>query len=119
MTLLKDINEYKGNVEKRIKEYEGTSYPDTNRALLECNSLLTSVEVMVKHFELRLKREKILLKNSEEYQVFKTLKAKDEQAFMDTYEISERILDLKAIRNKLRYKREYYEFQLQELKEDD
>lgn len=114
MTLLEEIREYTAEILELRKEFGGRVYPDTNEALLRCNAILTPLEIMIRKFELRLKRDKIQLKESEEYAVFKTIKAKDEQVVLDTYDISEAILDLKLIRNKLRYKREYYEYQIRQ-----
>ena len=67
MKLLEDIKEYTKAMEKRIEKYEGTSYPDMNRALLECNSLLIPLEITVRKYELQLKRETIQLKMNETY----------------------------------------------------
>lgn len=120
MTLLKDIIEYTDTIRQDVEEPIGATYGDTNMALLKCNSILIPLEIMIRYYELRLKRERILMKQSEDYDSYKTIKAKDEQVILDTYDISEAMLNLKLLRNKLRYKRDYYEYKLQqELKEVD
>lgn len=120
MTLLKDILDYTDVTRIKVEVFKNNKeYLDDNEMLLECNALLIPLEIMIRHYELRLKREKVILKESEEYQSIKTIKARDERVIIDTFDINEALLNLKFIRNKLRYQRDYLEYSLQlQLKED-
>ena len=77
--------------------------------------LLVPLETFIKHKELELKILSLKLKNSEEYNELKTIEAKDEQVLLDTASVKEVILELKDIRNHLRYVRDYLEYLLEEI----
>ena len=60
------------------------------------------MEINIREIELKIKTITINLKNSKEYSEFKTIKAKEEQATLDTSEMKEGLLQLKLLRNQLR-----------------
>lgn len=60
---------------------------------------LTPLEISIRKLEVALKSTTISLKNSCEYDEYKTIKAKEEQAYLDTLKLREEILQLKLERN--------------------
>ena len=125
--LKNDIDRQKAEYEEKVSENKGDTpdfkkvlFEDTKDGLINVNAILIPLEINIRRVELRLKRLKLELKESPEYQSFKTIKAKDEKVVLDTYDIAELILDLKLERNKLRSVSEYLTFTLKLLvKEED
>ena len=106
-------------VAQQVKEVSCTEMDDLER-VRRINAILTPLEIDIKTIELQLKRLKINLKESEQYTVFKTVKAKDEQVVLDTFDISEALLGLKLVRNKLRDHRDYLLYSIElKIKERD
>lgn len=118
--LLEDCQNLKNDIDRQTLEYEDTVFDDINESLLQCNAILIPFEINIRRIELKLKKLKLELKESEGYQTLKTIKAKDEKVLLDTYDISDAILLLKLARNKLRCSKEYQEYKLQlRLKKED
>lgn len=118
--LLEDCQNLKNEIDRQTLEYEDMVFDDVNESLLHCNAILIPFEINIRRIELKLKKLKLELKESEEYQSLKTIKAKDEKVLLDTYDISDAILLLKLERNKLRCSKEYQEYKLQlTLKKED
>lgn len=118
--LLEDCQNLKNDIDRQTLEYEDTVFDDINESLLQCNAILIPFEINIRRIELKLKKLKLELKESEGYQTLKTIKAKDEKVLLDTYDISDAILLLKLARNKLRCSKEYQEYKLQlTLKKED
>lgn len=118
--LLEECQNLKNDIERQTLEYEDTVFEDVNESLLHCNAILIPFEINIRRIELKLKKLKLELKESEGYQSLKTIKAKDEKVLLDTYDISDAILLLKLERNKLRCSKEYQEYKLQlSLKKED
>ena len=106
-------------VAQQVKEVSCTEMDDLE-GVRRINAILTPLEIDIKTIELQLKRLKINLKDSEQYMVFKTVKAKDEQVVLDTFDISEALLGLKLVRNKLRDHRDYLLYSIElKIKERD
>ena len=106
-------------VAQQIKEVSCTEMDDLE-GVRRINAILTPLEIDIKTIELQLKRLKINLKESEQYMVFKTVKAKDEQVVLDTFDINEALLGLKLVRNKLRDHRDYLLYSIElKIKERD
>ena len=106
-------------VAQQVKEVSCTEMDDLE-GVRRINAILTPLEIDIKTIELQLKRLKINLKESEQYMVFKTVKAKDEQVMLDTFDISEALLGLKLVRNKLRDHRDYLLYSIElKIKERD
>ena len=118
--LLEECQTLLNEIDHQTVEYEDTVFDNINESLLHCNAILIPFEINIRRIELKLKKLKLELKESEEYQSFKTIKAKDEKVLLDTYDISDAILLLKLERNKLRCSKEYQEYKLQlTLKKED
>ena len=106
-------------VAQQVKEVSCTEMDDLE-GVRRINAILTPLEIDIKTIELQLKRLKINLKESEQYTVFKTVKAKDEQVVLDTFDINEALLGLKLVRNKLRDHRDYLLYSIElKIKERD
>lgn len=106
-------------VAQQVKEVSCTEMDDLE-GVRRINAILTPLEIDIKTIELQLKRLKINLKESEQYMVFKTVKAKEEQVVLDTFDISEALLGLKLVRNKLRDHRDYLLYSIElKIKERD
>lgn len=106
-------------VAQQVKEVSCTEMDDLE-GVRRINAILTPLEIDIKTIELQLKRLKINLKESEQYMVFKTVKAKDEQVVLDTFDINEALLGLKLVRNKLRDHRDYLLYSIElKIKERD
>lgn len=110
--LLEECQNIKNSLEKDLVQSKGEVFENTNLSLLKTNAVLIPLEINIRRIELKLKRLKLELKESEPYQAIKTMKAKDEQVVLDTYDISEALLDLKLERNKLRANVTYLEYQV-------
>jgi len=118
--LLEECQTLLNEIDHQTVEYEDTVFDGINESLLHCNAILIPFEINIRRIELKLKKLKLELKESEGYQSFKTIKAKDEKVLLDTYDISDAILLLKLERNKLRCSKEYQEYKLQlTLKKED
>ena len=106
-------------VAQQVKEVSCVEMDDLE-GVKRINAILTPLEIDIKTIELQLKRLKINLKESEQYMVFKTVKAKDEQVVLDTFDINEALLGLKLVRNKLRDHRDYLLYSIElKIKERD
>ena len=106
-------------VAQQVKEFSCVEMDDLE-GVKRINTILTPLEIDIKTIELQLKRLKINLKESEQYMVFKTVKAKDEQVVLDTFDINEALLGLKRVRNKLRDHRDYLLYSIElKIKERD
>ena len=117
--LLEECQNLKNDIERQTLKYEDTVFDNINESLLHCNAILIPFEINIRRIELKLKKLKLELKESPEYQSFKTIKAKDEKVVLDTYDIAELILDLKLERNKLRSVSEYLTFTLKLLVKEE
>lgn len=117
--LLEECQNLKNDVDRQKAEYEETVFEDTNEALINTNAILIPLEINIRRLELRLKKLKLELKESPDYVAIKTIKAKDEKVVLDTYDISELLLDLKLERNKLRSVAEYLTFKLKLLLKEE
>lgn len=112
--LLEECQTLNNTIQKQIIKYEETEYDDTNTALLHARAILIPLEINIRKKELKLKQLKIQLKNTEEYEQYKTLKAKEEQTTTDTIQIQEAILDLKLTRNKIRTTTSHLDYKIQQ-----
>lgn len=93
------LQEHANTTFELLTEY---SLPDLIHLRHIIKKSLTPLEINIREIELKIKTITINLKNSNEYSEFKTIKAKEEQATLDTSEMKEGLLQLKLLRNQLR-----------------
>ena len=111
---IKKVNENMQEIQeeskKLLQEHANTTFellteyslPDLIHLRHIIKKSLTPLEINIREIELKIKTITINLKNSKEYSEFKTIKAKEEQATLDTSEMKEGLLQLKLLRNQLR-----------------
>lgn len=73
------------------------SYADIYMLRINLAKLGNSIGSKVKRYDLEYKKDCMLLKKSPSYESLKTIKAKDEQVFLDTYDIKLALVDLKQL----------------------
>ena len=127
--MIKDIRELEENMKEILKEVmdphldiltfkdstigdENVTNGDMLNLLDQTMELLLPLETHIKIFELQLKVNQINLKQSPEYEEYKTIKAKEEQSVLDTSICKELLITLKGIRDHLRYVQEYSKYSL-------
>lgn len=112
-TMGAELQQDKMQIASKILEDDCKEYIER---LFDIRQVLTPLEIDIRKIELQLKKVTLELRNSEEYmEQYKTIKAREEQASLETMEIKENILNLKLERNQLRDKEEYLKYSVENM----
>ena len=88
---------------KTLDDYTEYNLPDLIQLRHNLKQIITPLEINIRLAELNLKNITITLKNTSEYtEQYKTQKAREEQAIIETHQLKTLLLQLKKNRNMLR-----------------